>query len=499
MGATQNLTSHLMNMELPTITFNMTRRLKPFERKGKVGKKRWYEETQVGFSSNLRNSIEATDTTLFTQKTLDKMKSSANYSIPISTTIKLFKYFNLSPSFSYNGKFNTKYLRNQYYSARVGPGDVIQKAGYYTDTVSGINHVYDFSFSAPLTTTLYGMVQFKKSKISAIRHVMSPSVSFGLTPDFGAERWGFYTRDTTNGQLLPNYFGVASPGKSGSLGFSLGNNLEMKVHSKDTAEKFKKIVLLQNLNLGTSYNLAADSFNWAPINISASTTLFKQVSVSYSGGVDLYTRDSAGKAQNITYMKRDGKLGHYNRHSLTLSGSISSETFKKKKKDTQNNTNNQTGAEAANNEIPGQTTGKMPGKNNAQKPKDGKTDADGYSFGMPWSISLNLNYFQDRTQFNVKTQNFDRKNTINLGLNGNITLTPKWKVNGGMNFDFMAPKKLVSTNWSIHRDLHCWEMSFDFSPFGTYKHYSFRINVLSSMFQGMEFKRQQSHIDNLTF
>ena len=502
MSANQNLSTHSLSLQIPTFTLNMTKKLKPFQRKGAVGKKSWYEETQIGFSSSLSNTLNIADTLLFTKEALKKMQNGYNYNIPISTSIKIFKYLNLSPSFNYKGRIYSQYFEQNYHDDVINGEDTLFYAGYRTDTIRGFAHVYDFSFSAPLSTKLYGMFQFKRGKIAAIRHVMSPSISFGFTPDFGNEKWGFYTRDrldTTGRKLFAKYDGIYNrppTGRNGSIGFSLGNNLEMKVHSKDTTEKFKKIVLLQGLNFSTSYNLAVDSFRWAPLSISANTSLFKQVSVSYGSSMDLYITDVNGNRRDTLYLQKYHKLGRFVNHNISLSGSISSETFKKKKKENSDQESDQN------------ALGQDPGTpdfedTNRQRPGSGKndnkntTDDEGYSFSIPWSTSINLTYSRANA-FKPETKRFETINTALLSLSGNLSLTSKWKINGSANFD-LKEGKLVNTYWSLYRDLHCWEMSFNFTPFGAWKSYSFRINVKSSMFQGLEYKKQQSYRDNFAF
>jgi lipopolysaccharide assembly outer membrane protein LptD (OstA) len=499
-SGTQNLTTGLLSLELPSLTFNMTKRLKPFQKKVPSGKKRWYEETQIGFSSSMRNSLNIKDSLLFTKKALENMSNGINYTIPISTNIKLFKYLNLSPSINYSGKIYTKQLVQVPDTAIVN-GEIINLKEFRTDTVSRLGHVYDFSFSTPLSTTIYGLIQFEKGPIAAIRHVMSPSIAFSYKPDFGQSLWGFYEKDkndSTNQKLFSKYYGIfgtAPTGKSGTISFGLGNNLEMKTHSKDTTEKYKKIMLLQSLNIGTSYNMAADSIRWSNVSISAGTRLLKQISVNYSGAIDLYMRDKNGITINKMYLKEKKKLGHYTQHSISLSGSIDSETFKKKKTEPSNQSKNQDPLSDFDDNL------RPTGSNTTDKQKakqETKTDADGYDFNIPWNVSVNYTFNNNRNTFNPKTQSFDITNNQSASLSGNLSLTKKWKINGSVYFDLEAGK-VANTNWGINRDLHCWEMSFNFTPFGAYQSYSFRIAVKSSLLQGLEYKKQSSWRDNFAF
>jgi len=507
-SANQNLTDSMVNLQLPTIAFNMNTQ-HPFKKKVPTGKSTWYEQISVGFSTNMKNSLNMRSDSLFTGEALKRMSNGLQYQVPISTSIKVLKYLNLAPSFNYTGRVYSSQLDKKLLTDDwIVNGDTILNTGdVRTDTIRGIYHVYDFSFSAPLSTKLYGMVNFKKGKIAAIRHVLSPSVSFSYKPDFADERWRYYDWDP----LYPkdpahpeNYdkrynryqygvYGSPSKGKSGSVGFSLDNNFEMKTHTGDTAAPEKKIVLLNGLGFSTSYNMAADSLRWSPISIRANTKLLKQINVNYNATLVLYDVDSLGRYINTPYYENNTGLGRFVSNSVTLGGSVTSETFKKKKKDGEN--------EKTTEEKPPLSTGdELDLKGSMQEEKDKKeedpnVDADGYSFSIPWSLSINYSFNLSSTKYNKTTQKFDPTISQAVNLSGDFSLTKKWKINGSLNYDITA-KKLVYTSMGISRDLHCWQMGFNFVPFGTYQSYSFRINVKSSMLQGVEYKKQASWVDN---
>ena len=381
----------------------------------------------------------------------------------------------------------------------------------YNDTIPqqglGLYHVYDFSFSAPFSTKIYGKFQFKKGRIAAIRHVVSPSVSFNYRPDFGQEHWGYFEQDLEDPTRLfsiygNGIYGAPPSGKSGSIGFNLDNNFEMKTHSRDTTEDYKKIVLLNSLRFSTNYNLAADSMNWSDLSISANTKLFKQVNVTYNGAVDLYKIDPVtGKRMNQLYFVQDQVLGHLKRSTVSLSGSINSETFKKKdKKDKEEDGKSNKSGE---NRPPDLGAEGLDGlKETKRNNEDEEAQEGGYNFKIPWNLSINYswNYNNSTTELNKTTGRYEYKPKVTqtLNLNGSLSLTQKWKITSSGSYDFEA-NKLVHVRMSISRDLHCWQMGFNFVPFGTYQSYNFRINVKSSMFQGLEYKRQESFRDTFDF
>ncbi|MEN8121266.1 MAG: putative LPS assembly protein LptD [Bacteroidota bacterium] len=499
----QNLAQKNVSLQLPTITFNMNKQF-PFKKKIPAGKQRWYEKVSVGFNSNLKNSLNIGDSLLFEQEALDRMENGLKYTIPVSVSSKILKHIIFSPSMNYTGRVYSKYLEQSWEDYLIEGEDTIRDEGFYTDTITGLNHLVDFNVAAAFSTTLYGMKQFRRGRIAAIRHVLKPSASINFKPDFGKEFWGYYKTDYNRPTFIDEdtlynntyspydngIFGKPAAGESGSISLSLSNNFEMKVHSKDTSEEFKKIVLLDNLRFGTSYNIAADSLNWSNISISATTKFFKKLSFQYTGVVDLYKRDSNGGRINTTYIESDRVLGHLNNSSISLSGSINSDTFKKEK---------EKGTDKGQGKGQGEQKGKsQPDIDEQESKKENANEVSDYSFSAPWNLNIRYSFRYTSTKYNVERQKFESVFTQTVNTTANLTLNEKWRI--GARFDYNIQEKEL-TYWSMnfHRDLHCWEMSFNFVPFGAYQSYMFRINIKSSIFQGLEWKKQNSWRDNIDF
>ncbi len=504
----QNLSENNVSLQIPTITFNMNKQF-PFKKKIPVGKQQWYEKISVGFNSNLKNNLNIGDSLLFEQEALDKMENGFQYTVPVSVSSKILKHIIFSPSFNYTGRVYSTFLEQVWMDDVVVGGDTIQEAGFYTDTIKGINHAADFSVAASFSTTVYGIKEFKKGKIAAIRHVAKPTASISFRPDFGKEFWGYYRTDSTRytydtdssliyDQLYSIYgngiFGAPAAGESGVISLGLTNNLEMKVHSKDTSEKYKKIILLENLRFGSSYNIAADSLNWAPVGIAATTKLFKKLSFQYTGSMDIYKRGPTGSYINETYIESGTGIGHLARSNISLSGQINSEMFKKDKEDTGggDEKSGKKGAKGSG-EI-GQ--GKSVNKESDLEKKNTSSVGD-YNFKVPWSVGIRYN-FNYISSYDVKTQDFIPKYTQTVNTTANLTLNEKWTIGARFDYD-IQDRELAYWSMNFHRDLHCWEMSFNFVPFGTYQSFMFRINIKSSIFQGIEWKKQNSWRDNIDF
>ena len=487
MRATQNLTDKTVNMQMPSLALSMNKQY-PFKKKVSSGSK-WYEKIGVGFSSNLQNSLNVYESSLSQIEVLDSMENGLKYNIPIGTNFKLFNYIIVSPNFNYSARVYRNSIEKKYYDYEISGNDTIREAGIYTDTISGFNHHFDFNVSVPFSTKLYGTVQFKKGRVAAIRHVVSPSIALGYTPDFSDDVWGIYKIDPTDttgntkySQYKHGIYGTAPQGKRGSVSFSLANNLEMKVHSKDTTKNFKKIKLLESFNLNTSYNIAADSLKWDPIGIRASTKLLKKINVQYSGRIDLYKiNKTTGQKINETYFENDKVLGHLVNSRITLGGSINSETFKKK---TNTHTNKNTNTQNKNK--------KLKDKSKLEK-NDQQTEE--YPFHIPWN--LNINYGWDYNSiYNTLLQEYEPKFTQTISLNGSLTLTKNWKIGSQMRYNIQT-RKITYLSMNFYRDLHCWEMSLSLVPFGPYQSFNFRINIKSAIFKDVEFKREDSWRDNL--
>lgn len=498
--ANQQLSENMVDLTLPTFAFSMSKQF-PFKRKKAVGKKRWYEQISVSFRSKLENKISVADSVLFTEEALEEFENGFDYQVPVSTSLKLFKYFNLSPSFNYHGRLYTKYYE-QGLNTDLTTGNVTTYDVALPADGPGLYHVYDYSFSAPISTKIYGIKEFKRGRIAAIRHVLSPSVGYSYKPDFGDPKYGYYKPDILNAEdefkLYSIYgrsiFGNAPTGESGSITYSVDNNFEMKMHSNDTTEEMKKVVLLNSLRFSGSYNFAADTMQWSDVQISANTKLLKKVNVTYSGLLEVYDiNKKTGRKINKTFYESDGSIGRLSRHTVSLSGSLSSDMFKKDKKDKKTKGgNNEIEDPLSENPLSDKTTEKK-----RIKKEGGGNEDVGYDFKMPWTLSINYN-FNYINNWKPSLQKYDPDITQTINLNGNISLTPKWKVTTNASYDFVD-KKLVYIRSGITRDLHCWSMMFNFVPFGTYKNYMFRISVNSQMFKGVEYKKQESFIDNFEF
>jgi hypothetical protein len=256
---------------------------------------------------NLRNTISTTDSVLFDKVTLEQnMQAGASHKIPISLPIKVLKYFTLSNSINFTDRMYSRSIRKYWENdTTIVAGDTLDP-GERIDTVPGFRNSYNYSISSSLSTKLFGIVAFKKGPLRAIRHVLTPSVSFSYTPDFGAAKYGYYGtyvdgdgREISYSHFEGSLYGSPPGQKSGRIGISLGNNLEIKVPSrKDTITGLRKIKLIESFSISGNYDLSRDSLNMSMITMSGRTTLWKNLNIQYGSVWDPYAADSAGSRIN---------------------------------------------------------------------------------------------------------------------------------------------------------------------------------------------------------
>lgn len=456
----QNTQTRDISLSIPSATFNMARQT-PFKRRSQVGSVRWYEKIGIGYTSSFLNTITTKDSLLFEESSLQQFRYGMQHSIPINTNFTVAKYFTFTPGVSYNERWYLRTIDKRWDA---------DSRSVVVDTVDGFKSARDFNFSASMNTRIYGLVQFRRGRLAAIRHVMTPSVSFTWRPDFGDEFFGYYKKvqvDTTG--RLQNYsifeggvFGGPASGKSSILNFSLDNNFEMKLRKKtDSVDVEKKVKILESLALSTNYNLAADSLNWAPISLTARATIIEKISLNMFATLDPYTTGENGVRINRSEWDENGRLARLTSGNASVNFAIVKRSNKEERK---------TAA--------------------TEQEKEVLSRVDEYiDINVPFSLNVAYNLFYQNTT--------DQTAQINqtLSFNGDLQLTPSWKVTYNSGYDFKA-KDISYTSLGIYRDLHCWEMSLNWVPFGFQQNFFFQINVKSSMLQDLKLTRKNDRFDN---
>lgn len=468
----QNNISKLVTVTLPNLNFNVVPQ-NVFQRKNPVGSPRWYENITVGYNLVSLNEIRFYDTAFqVNQLRFRDFNNGIRHNVPVAANYSVLRFFTISFNANYNEYWNPL-------TSYVGYNDSAGKLDTTTNYKFAASR--DFNSSLTVNTKIYGMKMFKKGAIRGIRHEIRPSVGIGYRPDFAKKPFNYYYQTRTDSTdrltwLSPysrSVVGLPPQGRSGTLNFTLNNNLQMKVRSaKDTATGFKNIALLDALDFSTTYNMAADSFQWSDYVISARTNILNKVNFSAQANFDPYAfnYDSMRRSKQLTYNAGQGWARLSNVVVSMGAGFRSKQT-----------TNANKSAQEA--------------ENSDEYRRLMRNDAYSHyvDFRVPWS--LNLTY---SLNLNRQVSVFSKSDTsvINqyVTFNGDLNLTPRWKLAFNSGYDFVL-KKLTLTEINIYRDLHCWEMRLGFFPFGPRKSFTFTLNVKAQVLQDLRIQRRRSFFD----
>ena len=473
----QDMATRSIQMSLPNVSLNVSS-FNPFDSKDRVGEQKWYQRINVGYSFQAQNSVSTIDTLLFKPGGFKKFQNGFQHNIPISLSLNAFKYFQFNTSVNYTERWYLQSTRQSIDNTAAGYKQRI-------DTVQGFNRAYDYSVSTGLSTKIYGMYP-KIGKIQAIRHVVTPSINLNYRPDFSDPKYGFYQHynDQYGNRNVYSIFsqgvyGSPSAGKSAGIGFSIDNNIEAKVKSKsDTTDGgFKKIPILQGLTFSGNYNFVADSLKLSPITFSGRTAFFDQkMNVNFNGTFDPYSVNENGVRVN-RYAIKDGSLARLTNFGLSFDYSL-----------------NPKAAKSRNNNIDSlrkEMSGGGLTPEQAQALARISSDPNAFvDFNIPWNLAASFSFNMSKF-FNSSTRRMDNQITSTLNLHGDFSVTPKWKVTFQSGYDFKQ-KEVVMTSFNIYRDLHCWDMSFGWMPFGRYRSYNVTIRAKASILQDLKLTKRAS-------
>lgn len=498
-------------VSFPNFTLTLSQ-VYPFKRKRVVGEEKWYEKIKLSYSGQFNNSITSKQDEFFKKSLIKDWRNGMRHSIPISATFNVMKYINLTPSISLTDRMYTSKIRRQW-----DPNSSAE----VLDTTYNFYNVWDFNASVSLDTKIYGFFQplpFLGDKVKMIRHVLTPTISFTGAPDFSSPFFGYYgSYQYTNpqGELItkkysyyPNsLFGVPGQGKTGTVSFSLANNLEMKVKSESDSIGEKKVSLIENLTLSQSYNFAADSMRWSNLNTSIMLRLVKNFNLNLSATWDVYTYalNSSGNPVRVNKLRiSEGKgWGKLSSTGTSFSYTFNNDTFKNlfggkdedKDKNKKNKDNNRQDDDSMDQDFADTTSDYQdPRKKKSNKSDSGlEFDDDGYmKWSVPWNLTLNYSVNYGYGEFDYDKLEYKGKVTQNLSLSGNIRPTAGWGFNFSASYNFDT-HKLAYMNCSVSRDMHCFNMTASFVPVGPYKSYNFHIAVKSSLLADLKYDKRSSY------
>lgn len=507
----QNMRDSTIAMTLPDLNISLSR-FYPFKRKHAVGDERWYEKISVGYTGQFSNSISTKEDKLMHSNLAKDWRNGFQHNIPINGSFTLFNYLNINPTFSFTDRM---------YANKVMRSWDTEHQKEVCDTVYGFQNVYNWSASLSMSTKMYGFwIPNRKvfgDKIQAIRHVITPTVSFSYAPDFGASRYGYwqtYQKTDADGNVsLVEYspysqslYGVPGRGKTGNISFSLSNNLEMKVKSDKDTTGIRKISLIDELGARMSYNMADKERPWSDLSMDIRLKWWKNYTFNMTAvfATYAYELDKDGKPYVGTHTEwGKGRFGRFQGTSQNISFTLTPEKLKKlfgggddsddEKKKKKNDD------EGIDTNIESNVDDDMiEGQRGAKKSSGGKaeTDADGYmKFSMPWSLTFGYGItMRENTQgkFNTKSMRYPYKFTQTLNVSGNVRISDGWNISFSSGYDFEF-KKMSMTTASLQRDLHCFNMSCQvvLAPYTSYN-FTFRCNA-STLTDALKYDKRSGY------
>ena len=483
----QNTNTQQISMTLPSLQLNMDR-IYPFAGKDGV-KKNPIQKMGLNYNMQTKLLINTTDDEFFSDKMFNTAKKGVQHILSTNTNLKAFKYFTLSPSVNFKEVWYFNKINKNYDPSLIQTNGNL--GGVVNDTISGFNRFHEYNLGASLTTNIYGTFNFKKGRLKAIRHTIRPSISYGYRPNF-AKNYDLQVQQNSDPNDLLTYspfeggvYGTPGSGIQNSIGISVNNVLEAKVAPKDpdSDEEDKKVTILNNLNFNTSYNIAADSLKWSPLNANAGTRLFKdKLALNINAAFDPYQINSKGNRIN----KFNNGLLRLTRIGATANYSLSSKDFEKKKEGEKNNSKQQGNGAQDTPDVFGQNRPNSNDLSNNQQGKKGnetkKTEL--YRIKIPWTLNLAyaMNYFDNGLKNDVVNNS--------LMFSGDVELSPKWKVGFSSGFD-IKENAFTYTRLSFSRDLDSWRLNFNWTPFGINSSYNFFIGVKSSVLSDLKWDKNK--------
>ena len=510
----QNMSDSSIALTLPDLNISLSR-FYPFKRRHAVGAERWYEKISVSYTGQISNSINTKEDRLLRSNLIKDWRNGMQHRIPVSGNFTLFNYINVSPSFNFTDRMYTNKVTKSW-------NRTTQKE--VSDTTYGFHNIYNWDLSLSASTKLYGMfIPNRKifgDKIQAIRHVITPSVSFSYAPDFGSSRYGYYStyqRTNADGSVeLVDYspysnglYGVPGRGKTGNVSFSFDNNIEMKIKSDKDSTGIRKISIIDNLGFRMSYNMAAKEKPWSDLSVDLRLKWWKNYTFNLNAvfASYAYELDSNGEPYvgNHTYWGM-GKIGRFQGMSQNISYTLTPEKIKKLfggggDDDDTKSKRNDPEAEGVDTDIESNVDDDMiEGQRSARRKGSGhkaKTDDDGYmSFSMPWSITfgygITMRESNDINRFNYKTMRYPYTFSQTLNFSGNLRISDGWNISFSSGYDF-EHHALSMTTASLQRDLHCFNMSCQvvLAPYTSYN-FTFRCNA-STLTDALKYDKRSGY------
>lgn len=333
----------------------------------------------------------------------------------------------------------------------------------------------DFGASITLNSTIYGISTRALGPYEGFRHTVRPSISYTWRPDFSTRSWGIYrtVQSDTSGRTQrysiyeKGIFGGPGAGRQNVIGLNIGNVFETKrVRRDSTGEKSEQIVrLIDNLSLNTSYNLAADAFKLSDLNANISSSVIRNLNLSANANFTFYQFDSLGRRVDQYRWDAGRSPVRLQRFSMQFGSQFQQ-------------------GEQGGISVRGAPS-HFPETYDPLDQTDFRNIDPGFSsypiepLRVAWSVSLSFNY-----SWEWVTDTERRRAAVLNAQSVQVRLAREWQAGTSIGYDFIE-RRLTPSQFNVTRQLHCWNMSFVWDPFGATPYYLFRLTVNSAQMQGI--------------
>jgi lipopolysaccharide assembly outer membrane protein LptD (OstA) len=471
----QNLVDSTLFERLPSISFTRSQSF-PFRRQQRSGSPssgteefRWFELIGYSYNGQALNVISkqkvATGNPLNPTIMQRDDRQGVSHNISVNAAPKVGE-FSITPFLNYSERWYNKSIRKTNYITSDGRDSVV------TEDQHGFNAVRFYNLGVSANTRFYGIFPINALGIGSFRHTVTPSISYTYQPDFSKPRYGYWGNYLSSaGQLIPysfyerEVFGGAPIGEVQSISLSVGHLFEMKTMVRDTSEKENKFQLL-NLTTSISYNFAADSLRLSELGISYRTNVGDVLGISGASSFNFYRFDRDAHTRVNRFLISDGGgLAQLTSFSINLSTSL----------------RGQKKTPASQPVVPIQQP-LLP----IQRPEEmGYYDEGQPDLSIPWNLSLAFDYSLNRSNPEVTTRFSNLRGSLSFDL------TKNWKISASANYDLIN-KQIAAPVVNVYRDLHCWEMNFNWIPTGIYSGFRLEIRVKAPQLQDLKVTKQGS-------
>ena len=430
----QNSLTGNVTLTVPSVSLNMQRTSLSKLVGLDAGKSALLDGVAVTYSTQMENTIQGADSAFGAQDWSSlKIRNGLKHKVKFTSSSSV-GFVSLSPSFTYD-------QYDSFQSLDVSEVQVTEDStAFVNDTLRGFQSANEWRLGVTASTRFYGTFNMPgEGRVKAVRHVLAPSLGVSYNPermraqslvtDAGEVGWNPYAL----GRYVPNDLREA-----GSLNFGLSQNIEAKVADRETGE-LRKVKILDNLSTSGNFNFVADSLKLSDFQTRAFTSLFNRVNVNVNATHTAYARDTLTGQVIDTFLASQGQgLVRLKR-----------------------------------------VTGAM-----------GTSFKSAQDAGTPWNARLDYNVNLSR-QWASELQRDTSVVTHALSARGGVNVSKRYKLDVTTGYD-LARREFTPTNLTFYVDLHCWELSFNWIPFGVRQSFSLRLNVKSALLRDLKLEARGS-------